>query len=487
MTPRATLPKVAATIPYVRGRMFRIALAALLLGTAPAAAQELTPQERAKVDAIVADALQSTQVPSASIAIVRDGKIVYAKAYGDQGPGVARGPSIDAKYPIASVSKQFTAAALLLLEDEGKLTLDDKVAKFLPDVSGADRITIRQLLSHTAGLQDYWPQDYSFAAMEKPVTPQEIVDRWGKKPLDFEPGTAWQYSNTGYVVAGMIIEKASGMPLLDYLNARVFKPLGMQPVDQDLAIGKGFPQPTHRFALGPVRPARPAAHGWLWAAGELAMTASDLAKWDIARIERRILTAEDWKTQETPVLLANGNSTRYGLGVAIADHGGTPEISHGGEAVGFLSSNTVLPEKRFAVVALVNADFGGAQDAITDGITALLQPATAPAAAPNLNQHRDALARKLYDQLRTGTLDRSLLTENASYYFDATVTGDYRASLAPLGEPTGFVPLGGPRLRGGFVNRNYAIQYGGKRLVVITYAEPGAEGRFEQFIVMPGA
>ena len=181
--------------------MFRTLLAALLVAT-PAAAQQLTPAETTKVDTIVADALKSSGVPSASVAIVRDGKIVFAKAYGDQGPGM-KATSADAKYQIASVSKQFTAAALLLLEDEGKLSLDDKVSKWVPGITGAERISVRQLLSHTAGIQDYWPQDYDFAAMEKPVTPQQILDRWAKKPLDFEPGTAWQYSNTGYVVAGM--------------------------------------------------------------------------------------------------------------------------------------------------------------------------------------------------------------------------------------------------------------------------------------------
>ncbi|UYY58828.1 serine hydrolase domain-containing protein [Sphingomonas sp. S2-65] len=463
--------------------MIRTALAAALLFATPAAAQTLTPDQTARVDQIVAQALAGAQVPSASIAIVRDGKIVYAKAYGDQGPGLPR-TTADARYPIASVSKQFTAAAVLLLEDESKLDLDDKVAKYLPEVSGADRITIRQLLSHTAGLQDYWPQDYSFAAMEKPTTPQGIVDRWGKKPLDFEPGSAWQYSNTGYVIAGMIVEKVSGMKLMAYLDARIFKPLGMHPIDQDKAIGKGFPQPTHRFALGPVRPAKPAAPGWLWAAGELAMTASDLAKWDIARIDRSVLAPDDWKEQETEVRLADGSPSHYGLGVSLGEHDGTPTVSHGGEAVGFLSENLVIPDKRYAVVALVNADFGNVQGTITDGITDLLYP-SAQAATPSLDQTRDALARKLYDQLRAGTLDRSLLTQDAAYYFDATATADYRASLGALGEPQAFVPLGKPRLRGGFVNRNYGITYAGQHLVAITYAEPGPEGRFEQFIVMP--
>ncbi len=462
-----------------------LACAALFLTPATAAAQDLTPAETAQVDKIVADALGSSGVPSASVAIVRDGKIVYAKAYGDQGPGI-KATTAGAKYPIASISKQFTAAAILMLQDEGKLSLDDHVSKFIPGITGGDTITIRQLLSHTAGIQDYWPQDYSFAAMEKPTTPQEIVDRWAKKPLDFDPGTAWQYSNTGYVVAGMIVEKASGKSLLGYLTAHVFKPLDMHPVDQDLAIGKGYPLPTHRFALGPVRAAKPAAHGWLWAAGELAMTASDLARWDIARIDRAVMPAADWATQETEVRLNNGGATGYGLGVSVAVQGGHKVVSHGGEAVGFLSQNIVVPDRRFAVVALVNADFGRAEEAIAQNIYQALFPPPPPAAkVPTLDDARDALARKLFDQLRAGVPDPALLTDNARGYFDPTTVGDYRDSLTPLGEPTSFTPRGPARLRGGFVNRNYTIAWGNRRLLAVTYAEPGAEGRFEQFMVMP--
>ena len=466
--------------------LLRPLLAALfVLAPATAGAQALDAAQTRQIDKLVTDALASTGAPSASIAVVRGGQIVYAKAYGDQGPGMAA-TSADARYQIASISKQFTAAAILLLEDEGKLSLDDTVSKWIPGITGGDRITIRQLLSHTAGIQDYWPQDYSFVLMEKPTTPQAIVDRWAKRPLDFEPGTAWQYSNTGYVVAGMIVEKASGQPLLKYLDSHIFKPLGMHPIDQDMAVGKGFPQPTHRFALGPVRPAKPAASGWLWAAGELAMTASDLAKWDIARINRTVLTPEDWETQETAISLKDGSSSHYGLGVFVGDRAGHRLVEHGGEAVGFLSSNNVIRDDKFAVVALVNADFGGTQDVIAEGITDLLLPVPVVAPAPNLDAQRDALARRVFGQLRAGTLDRSLLPEDANYYFDATATADYRDSLASLGEPQSITPLGKARLRGGFVNRNYAIQYPGKRLIAITYAEAGADGKFEQFIVMPG-
>jgi CubicO group peptidase (beta-lactamase class C family) len=469
--------------PLMLARLLRpFFLVFLLSAAAVASAQALTPAEQARVDSAAQQALASTGVPSASVAVVRGGRIVYSKAYGQQGPGFPA-PRADAVYPIASISKQFTAAALLILRDEGRLSLDDHVSRYLPGISGGDRITIRQLLSHTSGLQDFWPQDYSFAAMERPVSPQQIVDRWAKKPLDFEPGTQWQYSNTGYVVAGMIAEKVAGEPLIPFLERHVFRPLGMHPVDQDLAYGAGYPLPYHRAALGPVRPARPAARGWLYAAGELAMSASDLARWDIARMNRTLLPPRDWQEQETPVILSTGKSSGYGLGVSIGEIAGHKAISHGGEAVGFLSTNIVFPDDKEAVVVLVNADFGDAQGQIARSIVSMLHPQPAAAAADD--EQATAFARRLYDQLRSGRLDRSLLTENANYYFTEETLRDYRDSLSPLGDPQGFDPAGPPRLRGGFVNRNYILTFPGRKLSIVSYYEPGPNGKVEQFLVMP--
>ena len=345
-----------------------LALLVALAAPTPALAQALTPTERAAIDTLVAKELAASAVPSASIAVVRGGRIVLAKAYGRASPTIPVARP-DLPYQIASNSKQFTAMALLLLEDDGKLSLDDKVAKYLPDVSGGDRITLRQLLSHTAGLQDYWPQDYSFAAMARPVTPRAIVDIWGHKPLDFVPGTLWQYSNTGYVVAGMIVEQVSGEPLLAFLRRRLFTPLGMSSViDLDDSNGPGFPAGYGRNALGPVRVEPPAARGWLYAAGELSMTASDLAKWDIARIERALVPADDWAEQERSVRLADGSDTHYGLGVQLRERDGRRIVSHGGESVGFLSTNVVYPAEKAAVVVLTNSWSGKAYGAIASGI-----------------------------------------------------------------------------------------------------------------------
>jgi CubicO group peptidase (beta-lactamase class C family) len=463
---------------------FLPALGALFVAFAPcpAFAQPISADEQARIDALVARTLAETHVPSASIALVRDGRIVLAKAYGKASPTLPQARA-DLPYQIASNSKQFTAMALLMLEDDRKLDLDDKVSKYLPGISGGDTIALRQLLSHTAGLQDYWPQDYLFSAMKTPVDPAGIVDRWAKKPLDYAPGTRWQYSNTGYVVAGLIVEKVAGEPLMAFLRRRIFAPLGMAPINIDDSNRPGFPAGYHRYALGPVRVAAPPARGWLFAAGELSMTAADLAKWDIARINRGLVPADDWAAQETPVRLADGTSNGYGLGVSTGTSGGRRIINHGGESVGFLSQNTVYPDQRAAIVVLTNADFGDVTETLTDGLAAILLPTAATAANPETDRTADA--RAFYDALVTGALDRQRMTANLGDYFDAVTLGDYRSSLMPLGPATSVQLLGQPQLRGGFVRRRYRVTAGGKTLNLSTFAEPGANGRWEQFIVTP--
>jgi D-alanyl-D-alanine carboxypeptidase len=462
--------------------MLKLVPALLAFVAFPAAAQPLTPDEVAKVDQLAAKTLADTGVPSAEIAIVRDGRLVLDKAYGKANEGLPANP--DLPYQIASNSKQFTAMAILLLRDEGKLSLDDPVSKYIPGITEGDKITIRELLSHTSGLQDFWPQDYLFSDMTVPTTPQHIVDKWAKKPLDFEPGTRWQYSNTGYVVAGMIAEKVSGEPLLTFLQQHVFEPLGMHPLDQDNTNTPAFPAGYHRYALGPVRIVEPPARGWLYAAGELSMNAADLAKWDIARMNRAVIPAQDWIEQETPVLRTDGRTNGYGLGVTNHYARERHVIDHGGEAVGFLTQNTVYPDTKDAIIVFTNADFSGATGTLTQGIEDIVLNSPEPGLAGEGDRIGDV--RSTYDMLVSGRLDRSKFTPNLNFYFNTTVLGDYRSSLAPLGAPTSIEMRGQPKLRGGFVNRNYTLHYAGKKdLTLITYAEPGAQGRWEQFMIMP--
>src|SRR5438105_7997551 len=269
-----------------------VILIILVFAISPALAQsQLSSETQEKIDKLATDALAKTGVPSASVAVVKDGQIVDLKAYGDARLEPRTPATPEMRYSIGSISKQFTATAILLLQEDGKLSLDDKVAKYLPDLTRANEVSLRQLLSHTSGYQDYWPQDYVPPFMLQPISAQKILDLWARKPLDFDPGTKWQYSNTNYVIAGLIIGKVSGMPLLPFLQQRVFVPLGMKSVaniDQD-KLGDTDATGYMRYALGPLRIAPKEGKGWLFAMGELAMPADDLARWDASIIEQKLL------------------------------------------------------------------------------------------------------------------------------------------------------------------------------------------------------
>jgi CubicO group peptidase (beta-lactamase class C family) len=443
---------------------------------------QLSADTTAKIDKAAVEALARTGVPSASVAIVKDGKIVYLKAYGDAKlePKTPADPKM--RYSIGSISKQFTAAALLMLQEQGKLSLDDKVGKYIPDLTRANEVTIRQLLSHTSGYQDYWPQDYVMPNMLKPVTARQIMDTWAKKPLDFDPGTKWQYSNTNYVIAGAIAERAAGMPLWQFLEQRVFKPLDMRSAYNIDRAKLETPDATGyiRYALGPPHQAPDIGTGWLFAAGEIAMTAEDLAKWDISMIDQKLLKPASYAEMSTDTLLKNGLSTRYGLGLSLASGGGRRSLSHGGEVSGFTAENTIFPDDRAAIVVLTNQDAAGASDAITGAIVPLIFASTDAATPVKTEQ-----ARKIFEGLQKGTIDRSRFTENANFYFNETALKDFADSLSPYGAPQSFNQTG-QSLRGGMTLRVYIARFAnGKVLRIWTFELP--DGKLEQYQVSPAA
>lgn len=431
------------------------------------------------VDSIVRDVLQSTGVPAASVAIVVDGRLAYAQAYGQAQLDPPVAARADMRFSIGSISKQFAAAAILLLQQEGKLSLDDPVARFVPDVTRAGEVTIRQLLSHTSGYQDYWPQDYVPPFMLDSISAAGILDRWARKPLDFDPGTRWQYSNTNYVIAGLIVEKVTGMPFFEFLRSRILGPLGVQSV---VNVDRGrLPQsdPTGytRYGLGPVRPAPKEGNGWLFAAGELAMTPADLAKWDIAMINQSFLSPGAYRAMETEVLLSNGTGTGYGLGVDVGMNGTHRLVSHGGEVSGFTASNMVFPDDRAAVIVLTNQDAVSAASMIARRIAAVALPDEDPAAAA-----RTARARGIFERLQQGTIDRSLFTADANAYFSSQALADFSAGLGPLGALKDFLQTG-RQLRGGMVLRVYRAVFAQRSLRVWTFELP--DGKLEQFQVAP--
>jgi CubicO group peptidase (beta-lactamase class C family) len=449
--------------------------AAFVTATSTGAQTQLAPELREKIDKLAANALSESGVPSASIAVVKDSQIVYVKAYGDARLEPKTAAASEMRYSIGSISKQFTAASMLLLQEQGKVSLDDKVSKYIPDLTRANEVTIRQLLSHTSGYQDYWPQDYVMPMMLKPVTAQQIMDGWARKALDFDPGSKWQYSNTNFVIAGVIIEKVSGKPLLDFMQEQIFRPLGMKSVaSMDLTkTNASDPVGYLRYALGPLRAAPKEGKGWLFAAGELAMTAEDLARWDIAMMDQKLLKPASYREMEREVQLTNGLGTRYGLGVSLGMEGGRRAVSHGGEVSGFTAENLVFPDERVAIVALTNQDAVGASGDIAHGIAPLLFAKNDPATPQKLEQ-----AKKIFAGLRQGTIDRSLFTDNANAYFSDQALKDFATGLAPLGTPSEFTQVR-QGLRGGMTLRVYHIKLATKSLRAWTYEMP--EGKLEQY------
>ncbi|HEX6505405.1 MAG TPA: serine hydrolase domain-containing protein [Terriglobales bacterium] len=465
--------------PGLRNLIFLVSLA--LCGSAAGAQVEapLAPDLQQQIDKAVNAVLQQTGVPSASVGIVKDGKVAFLQAYGKArlDPPVPARPEM--RYAIGSISKQFTASAILLLQEEGKLSLDDKVAKFIPDLTRADEVTIRQLLSHTSGYQDYYPQDYTPPLMMKPTTAAEIMERWARKPLDFDPGTRWQYSNTNYVIAGAIVEKASGMSIFDFLQKRVFATVGMSGVANvdEKKLGDTDPSGYMRYALGPLRVAKAEGPGWMFAAGELAMPVAELAKWDISIIEQKLLKPASYKELETEVLLKNGVGTRYGLGVGVRSESGHRMLEHSGEVSGFTAENIVFPDDRDAIIVLTNQDAAEAAGNIAKEIQPLLLNVSDPATPAKLEE-----AKQIFAGLQRGTINRSLFTEDANFYFSEQALKDFQSGLAPLGPPQAFNAVG-HGLRGGMMERVYQVRFPKQTLRVWTYEMP--DGKLEQYQVAP--
>jgi len=444
---------------------------------------KIAPELKAKMDAAADQVLAKTGVPSASVAIVEHGAIVYTYAYGK----AKLDPPIDAtpamRYSIGSISKQFLAAAMLLLQQEGKLSINDPVSKYLPDLTRANEVTIRMLLSHTSGYQDYWPEDYLMPPMRKATTAQHILDVWGKKPLDFDPGTRWQYSNTNYVIAGRIVEMVSGEPLMKFLQQHIFKPLDMEAVwNSDVnKLGETDAEGYVRYALGPLRPAPIAGKGWMFAAGELAMPAYDLAQWDISIMDRSLLSQKSYDEMFDPVILKDGENSHYALGLFVRNLGGHLAYEHSGEVSGFVSENVVFPNDKAAIAVLTNQDASPAASGIARALAPMvlgLNEAGSPTA------EAEKQAREIFVGLQHGKIDRSLFTANCNAYFDGTAMGDFESSLAPLGAPATFKQIA-QELRGGMKFREFAVTFANspQQVRVTTYTMP--DGKLEQYLVLP--
>ncbi|MEO7030108.1 MAG: serine hydrolase domain-containing protein [Acidobacteriaceae bacterium] len=469
--------------------------AALVLAATAAPAQlqaQLSADTTAKIDAAANKILAETGVPSASLGIVAEGKIVYAHAYGLARVSPPLPATPDLAYPIGSISKQFTSTAVLLLQEQGKLSIDDPVAKYFPELTRAADVKLRNLMTMTSGYEDFAPQDYSIPLWYQPREPIVTVREWAGKPLDFEPGTQWQYSNTNYVLLALIVEKVTGEPFYKYLREHVLDAAHLSGAfvayaDRDKLKTTGYVS----YAMQPPRVLPLEASGWYFGDGELAMPAATLLKWDLTFIDQSILTPASYKQMETPFILKDsktgkpdaGKDTNYGLGIFVRERNGHRMIEHGGEVGGYVAENVVYPEDKMAIVVLTNEVASDAASGIAAAVHALLVPsAAAPASAP------DSLAAQMPAILAgfaKGEIDRSLFTSNCNSYFSKDALADFKATLAPLGAVTS-VKRTRTSLRGGMTFGLWSVTFaGGTTLTMDTYTLP--DGKIEQFLILSKA
>lgn len=457
-----------------------------------AASAQLSPDTEKAIDAMVAQQLAASGEPSVSIAVAVDGKLAYAKAFGHAQLNPKLPATAQMRYKIGSVSKQFVAAAVLLLAEDGKLSLDDKVATFFPQLTGARDITVRQLLAHTAGYPDYYALDYATAEMRKPIGADALMNKYGKKKLGFQPGTRWDYSNTDYVIAGRIIEKVSGQPLDQFIATRILAKAGMtSAIDTGRSAWQSDdPLGYTRVATGPLRVAIPEGPGWTFAAGQLAMSASDLVRWDLALINNTILKSASRDVLVKETVVPGGQETHYALGIGVdVAEDGSARWSHMGGVSGFIANNVIYPKHGLAIAVLTNTmDFrlgsglqGALEQMLVPPVPAPAQPeaAAAPAAAnanaappapPALSKaaarDRD-VAKAMFSQLQAGKPQRRQMTADLSAYFGGQVLADLQASLANKGEVKAIDQLQEEE-KAGMVMRMYRIEAAGGVLNAIT-------------------
>jgi hypothetical protein len=268
----------------------------------------------------------------------------------------------------------------------------------------------------------------------------------------------------------------AGEPLFDFLTEHLFRPLGMRSVwnSDETSLTQADATAYYRHALGPLRTAPKEGRGWMFAAGELAMTAHDLALWNESLIARSLLKPESYREMFTEVKLKNGEGTHYGLGVEVRDRDGRRSIEHSGEVSGFVSDNEVLIDDGTAVSVLTNQDAVGAASRIAQLV--------APVVAGSPLSPAEEQAMEIYRGLELGQIDRSMLAANLSDYFTPEALDDFQSSLAPLGEPLSLHQTH-DELRGGMTFRVFDITYPGRKLRLTTYTYP--DGKLEQYLIAP--
>jgi CubicO group peptidase (beta-lactamase class C family) len=392
-----------------------------------------------EIDAYVAGQLPAKGFVGLSVAIMRDGKIIFAKGYGKRSLEPSLPVELDTPFAVGSITKQFACACVLLLAEDGKLSVKDPVAKYYPALTRAKDITLYDLMSHVSGYPDYYPLDFVDRRMLKPLPVDGVIAEYAGGKLDFEPGSRWSYSNTGFMILGRVVEKVSGIPFEKFVERRILRPAGMnhsyfEPPPTVAGLANGYTS----FALGNPEPATLEAAGWIYTAGGLYASASDLARWDLALTTGKILKPDSYRLMTTARGLSSGKTAGYGCGLAVAQQDGETVLSHGGAVSGFLAFNTAIPRTKSAVVVLANTDYVSPSSIHKKIVELLLKDQTERegAAVPKINgpPAKEAALAFLH-QMQAGTVDRPKLGDEFSWYLNDERVKAGGSRLQALGEP----------------------------------------------------
>lgn len=331
---------------------------AVLLTTALLAEAE-TPAQKA--DALLSGLIETNE-PGLSVLVAQNGKILFEKGYGlaDREHHVPVIPQTT--FRIGSIGKQFTASAILKLQEKKKLSINDKLSKYFPDFPRGDEVTLRHLLTHTSGIHSYTEKDGFIEGVTSAIKPDDLINSFKNDPYDFDPGKKWHYNNSGYFLLGRIVEKVSGQSYGDFLQKNFFQPLGMTNTGVYRAH-LGLPHEAMGYWLEGAVFTNAVNWDMSWAggAGTLYSTVEDLFRWNEGIFNGRVLDAASLDAAFTPVKQYENqlnSDSGYGLGWFIYRHRGLREISHAGGLNGYHSFLLRVPEEKFTVTVLANADPG---------------------------------------------------------------------------------------------------------------------------------
>jgi len=365
----------------------RLSFAALVLLAAGAPTAAAQPDRAAlvrKLDSLAGSGVLENRAAGVAAAVVRGNDTLLLKGYGKADVEWNIPMPADAMFEIGSITKQFTAVAILQLRDEGKLSLDDEMTKWLPDFdTHGNKVTLRRLLDHTSGIQGITEMPEFGILATNPRFPRDSAYALIKRyPFQFRTGEAQIYNNSAFWLLGLVIEKASGMSYEDYVEKKLFEPLGMKR-SMYCNSSENVERRAHGYGVqnGVVRRAPTNVHTWPFAAGSLCSTAGDMVTWLKALHGGKVLSPRSYTEMTTQSKLTDGTPLRYGMGIGVGkDVRGLDFIGHGGSIDGFTAQATWYPEAQAAIVVLMNSNGSISPGAVAGELAAELLPWTPPVA-----------------------------------------------------------------------------------------------------------